>query len=117
MSDEIGGDLGARARRRAKGDVGGGALRAARRRFVIGGAFEDDRERPVAGRPVDIGGEPDPVARRHHDVALDDHAGVSRLADDAHALPPLPAASPSVLLQWGISAKSSPSLRAWQPGA
>ncbi len=68
VRDEIGGDLFARARRR----VGGGALRPARGRFVVGGALEQHRKRPGPFRPVDVGRQHDLVARRRHQVALDD---------------------------------------------
>ena len=70
VRDEIGGDLCARARRRVRG----GDLGPARRRFVVGRAFEQDRERPGTGRTIDVGRQHDPVARRRHQVALDDRS-------------------------------------------
>ena len=74
VADEIAGDLGARAR---CGD-GGGALGAARGGFAVWGAFEQDRKRPAGARPVDVGRQPDAVARRHQQIALDDHLMSSR---------------------------------------
>ena len=45
--------------------------------------------------PVHIGGEPDAVARGHHDVALDDHRGDDRRTRAlAHDCPPLPSLAP-----------------------
>jgi len=64
---EIAGNLGARARRRH----GRSAFGAARRGFVVRGAFEQHRERPGARRAINIGRQPDPVARPNHHIALD----------------------------------------------
>ena len=67
MLCKVNSDLGARARHRHSG----GALRAARRRFVIWGALEQDRKRAAAGRPIDVHRPPDAVPRDHPEVVLD----------------------------------------------
>ena len=67
-----------RPRRASAASGRGGALGSARRRFVVGRAFEQDRERPGAIRAVDVGRQHDAVARRHHQVALYDHPARAR---------------------------------------
>jgi len=52
--------------------VRGAALGSARCRFIVGRAFQQHRKRPRPVRPVHIGRQQHSVARRHHQIALDD---------------------------------------------
>src|SRR2546430_7267963 len=49
-------------------------FRSTRRRFVVGRTFEEHRKRPRPSRPVDIGRQHHPVARWHHQIALDNRS-------------------------------------------
>ena len=55
----------------------GGALGAARHGFVVGSALEQHRKRPAAGRTIDIGRQPDPVACPDDEIPLDEDIGYS----------------------------------------